>query len=324
MGEWRKRWKDSAAVGESRMTDCPVCAGGTREVFFFEADEIQDQLKQVFGERPNGALVPHGYSIRECDACSLVFADPMEPGSPDFYEWLSSFKKYHSGIRWEHKLLANRMREAGRPIRLLELGCGIGLFLALLTDAPNVSTVGIDNSRNSVEIARRSGIDARHMSVDEMIDKGERFDVVVLSHVLEHIPHPLETLLRIKDLLEPGGSIVFSLPFSPMSREYPRWDVMNLPPHHMSRWNSLALQCLAERLGMRLTCEVSKPKSALKRAMSQTWQTFVPPAARPSRPVRIGLTLSHPAAFVRVLRMHLAREKVNGRRAGDTALVTLS
>lgn len=268
--------------------------------------------------------MPQGYSIRECGTCALVFADPMVPGSPEFYEWLSSFDQYHAGVRWEHKLLARRLRETERPIRVLELGCGIGLFLKLLADAPNVSAVGIDNSHNSVEIARRNGIDARHMSLDEMIDKGERFDVVVLSHVLEHIPYPIETLKRIKALLEPGGSIVFSLPFSPMSREYPRWDVMNLPPHHLSRWSTSALKALADRLDMGLRYEVSKPKSALKRAMGQTWQTVVAPGAHPSRLARIALTLAHPASFVRVLRMHLGREKVNGRRAGDTALVTLS
>lgn len=69
---------------------------------------------------------------------------------------------------------------------------------------------------------RYSGFDDEHIvPIDYVIkdsyentfkDSGEKFDYVFLSHVLEHIPNPINFLLDISTILKPSGKICFLLP----------------------------------------------------------------------------------------------------------------
>lgn len=96
---------------------------------------------------------------------------------------------------------------AGRDA--LDVGCGSG-FLAARTASLGYRVVGVD-VYDSPE-ARRS-CDEFHVSNVEQtfdIDKGRRFDVVVLADVLEHVRNPESVLLRARQHLRPGGRLLAS------------------------------------------------------------------------------------------------------------------
>ncbi|MEK9672221.1 MAG: class I SAM-dependent methyltransferase [Rhodospirillaceae bacterium] len=287
------------------------------------ADEIRTGLAAVFAADPPAAAVPDDFDLCACRGCGLVYADPMTAGSAALYDWLTGFEKYHAHDRWEWDRLKDILRGEGRPIRLLELGAGRGDFLAELADLRTVAASGIDLSASSAAAARARGLDVRHAALEDILDgEAETYDAVVLSHVLEHVGDPLGLMAGVTRLLAPGGRVLFSVPYSPMSREYLHDDVMNLPPHHMTRWNALSLDGLARVTGMTLETRMPKAKRPWKRALKHTCD-IAAGEGRVRGLARLPVILANVGTFRRVLADHQNRERVGGQMAADTILVSL-
>lgn len=106
------------------------------------------------------------------------------------------------------------MRHLPRPLpgqRLLDLGCGSGAFLQLAAGA-GWDVVGVDFDVKAVDVARRGGLDIRVGGVEVLDPATERFDVITMSHVIEHVHRPLEVLQGCYELLHPGGLLWIETP----------------------------------------------------------------------------------------------------------------
>mgnify|MGYP003629586560 FL=1 len=303
---------------------CPVCSGPGAVVRRLDAAEIARGLAAVFGVSPPTGAVPGDYDIVRCADCALVYADPMRAGGGVLYDWLTSFPKYHAQGRWEWARIKDVLAAEARPLRLLELGAGQGDFLETLKDLPRVTAQGIDLSDSSVRKAQARGLDVRRESLEQVIvEAAGTYDAVVLSHVLEHVATPGALMGAVRNLLAPQGRILFSVPYSPMSREYLHDDVMNLPPHHMTRWNISALEGLARVTGLDLETWMPKAKAPWKRALKHTCDK-VRGEGRVRGLARLPVVLANWGEFRRILADHRNRERVSGQMAADTILVSLN
>jgi 2-polyprenyl-3-methyl-5-hydroxy-6-metoxy-1,4-benzoquinol methylase len=303
------------------MPLCPVCAGESRPTATYGAELIRLLLADEFGEKPPAHLTLPDYEMHECERCTLVFADPMRPGDVLFYEWVAGFPSYHAESRWEWSAV-HRVLEQKKSVQLLELGCGEGKFLASLADLKHVDAMGIDLSDASVARARALGLNARRAAINDILGGSERFDMIVMTHVLEHVERPLAVIESCKRLLHNGGEIMFSVPYSPTSREYVRLDVMNLPPHHLTRWNMASLRCLADVSKLKFSYGMRKPKPLLKRAIRHTLDAANAKDTK-GHLRRLAVVLSNPRLFTEAIRLHRTREKIEGRRAADEIVVRL-
>jgi 2-polyprenyl-3-methyl-5-hydroxy-6-metoxy-1,4-benzoquinol methylase len=95
--------------------------------------------------------------------------------------------------------------------KLLEIGCGSGGKLAHLKKF-GWDVEGVDFDSTAVEIARLRGLKIRLGELEEQTYSENRFDAVVSSHVLEHVPEPIGFLKECYRLLKPGGQLVFTTP----------------------------------------------------------------------------------------------------------------
>ncbi|HSV54430.1 MAG TPA: class I SAM-dependent methyltransferase [Burkholderiaceae bacterium] len=102
----------------------------------------------------------------------------------------------------------------GTACRILEIGCGEGLFAAALKRQRPVEIIGIEPFAEAArEAATR--IDQVHcVEIEQGLAKlhGEAFDCVVCNDVLEHLVDPWEVLRKLRALLRPGGTVVASIP----------------------------------------------------------------------------------------------------------------
>lgn len=107
-------------------------------------------------------------------------------------------------------------REAGAT-RVLDLGCGRGIFLQLLRDA-GIDGVGIDLSAGAVDMCLKRGLHALPGDALEILERfhasGEMFSGVFCSHLVEHLPGDAPPLLiqRGALVLSPGGLFVIVTP----------------------------------------------------------------------------------------------------------------
>ncbi|MEU9184479.1 class I SAM-dependent methyltransferase [Streptomyces sp. NPDC048484] len=97
------------------------------------------------------------------------------------------------------------------PVDVLDLGCGTG-SLSLLASEARHRVTGVDLSPRMVELARAklAGRDAAFLVGDAVAPPvGEqRFDVVLVRHVLWTLSDPGRVLRHWRGLLRPGGRFV--------------------------------------------------------------------------------------------------------------------
>jgi len=85
------------------------------------------------------------------------------------------------------------LERAGRPARILDIGCGAGdvllrLVAAARRDGFAVDGVGIDPDARAIAATRPAEhVRFREAFSRDLVDAGERFDIVVSNHVLHHL-----------------------------------------------------------------------------------------------------------------------------------------
>jgi 2-polyprenyl-6-hydroxyphenyl methylase/3-demethylubiquinone-9 3-methyltransferase len=114
--------------------------------------------------------------------------------------------------------VAGRQAPPGKPLRgltVLDVGCGGGLLAEPLTRL-GARVTGIDLVADALEVARRHAerqglaIDYRLESVEAAAARGARFDVVVASEVIEHVPDQQGFVHHLATLTAADGVICVS------------------------------------------------------------------------------------------------------------------
>lgn len=127
--------------------------------------------------------------------------------------------------------------------RLLDVGCGNGGFLMLARQA-GWQVEGVDFDAGAVRAARSRGLEVHHGGVDVLTGCGESFDVITLSHVIEHVHDPMTALRRLHALLKPGGILWLDTPnFASLGSRRFRMNWRGLePPRHLVLFNPRSMQ----------------------------------------------------------------------------------
>lgn len=94
---------------------------------------------------------------------------------------------------------------------LLDLGCGNGSFLRRAKEM-QWDAYGCEPDSRAVEVCRDEGLDVIEGDVFDEKLNGRQFDVVTVSHVIEHVPDIYHALSRIHSIVKPGGTVWFALP----------------------------------------------------------------------------------------------------------------
>jgi len=120
--------------------------------------------------------------------------------------------KYNLDKDQSFRALARHVRPPGR---LLDIGCGNGRLLYLAQRA-GWRVKGLELSANMAAFVREElGIDVvvgNFLDVTPEREDAWAYDVVVLRHVLEHLPDPLQAMDRISGFLKPGGHLLLEMP----------------------------------------------------------------------------------------------------------------
>lgn len=146
------------------------------------------------------------------------------------------------GKRAQLVALARNLPAARPGAALLDVGCGNGDFLDFAHRA-GWQVMGVEPDPLAVETARGRGLEVRPGGIEVLDGVRAAFDVITLSHVIEHVHEPLEMLRACYRLLKPGGFLWLETPNldSLGHRVYgPAWRALE-PPRHLVlfTWGSL-------------------------------------------------------------------------------------
>jgi SAM-dependent methyltransferase len=150
------------------------------------------------------------YRLVKCRACGLVRSDPIAPAellSQLYAESTCTYGAEIADLRFTYgRNLADLERYGARKGALLEIGCGSGFFLQEALRQGYQTVQGVEPSREAVQHAHS---EVRDQIVCGVMKPGlfttERFDVICLFQVFDHLPDPGALLDESLRLLRPGG-----------------------------------------------------------------------------------------------------------------------
>lgn len=164
--------------------------------------------------------------VYQCDECSLYFIN-----SPTDEEINSLYKnEYHNNIK--NKLFEtakSKMRYARSLSQfnfikqtidlknkdICEIGAFDGLLLSLFKKNNN-NVFGYEiNDDARVYAQKKYNIDLK----ENFLESKSKYDIIILSHVIEHFKEPKDILIKIKSMLKKEGFIYIEVPNSPMPEE---------------------------------------------------------------------------------------------------------
>ncbi|MBI2272005.1 MAG: methyltransferase domain-containing protein [Bacteroidetes bacterium] len=239
------------------LKTCPICNSAEYTEFLTCTDYTQSKKE---------------FTIVQCKSCGFKFTNPR----PDTTEIGSYYKSeeyishsdttkglinrlYHLVRKYTlAKKLQLVVRLCGSPSAkdqksLLDIGCGTGAFLKICNDA-GFKCIGIEPDVDARKLAINNyKLDVRSESELNTLQI-ESFDIITMWHVLEHVHDLNGRIIKIKDLLKPGGWAIIAVPncnsldAKHYGKEWAAYDV----PRHLYHFTPKDINELFKKYGMKV------------------------------------------------------------------------
>jgi 2-polyprenyl-6-hydroxyphenyl methylase / 3-demethylubiquinone-9 3-methyltransferase len=225
----------------------------------------------------------HGtYGVDRCDRCRTLFVNPVpNPAAlADYYNngacnlALADLmrRRFRAGTDY---ILDDRVatvlgyaRASAAPVlRVLELGCNSGAFLAklkyfLARELPDrrVELVGSDVDRNAIEHSVDPSLELICGDAAELVRREDRqFDLILHYELIEHLADPFGFMQDLHRLLAPGGFMIFTTPnaagLEMAASPYNSYRLLAhgiFPPMHLNAFTTQTLPHFVLRAGFKL------------------------------------------------------------------------
>lgn len=226
---------------------CPLCDGGDALVLgVLQADALRRQWAQQHGVRI-GKSVFDEIRLLECAQCRLKYFWPRWIGDEGLYEQLGRQAWYYMVEKEEYEIARPVLERAHK---VLEIGAGRG---ALARKVRIPQYVGLELNTLAVREAQEAGLDVRNVEIGELAKHGDIcFDCVCMFQLLEHVGDVKEFLGDCVNCLQRDGALIVGVPNDGSFVGAEANNVLNMPPHHATRWNEYALRWIGKQYALRV------------------------------------------------------------------------
>ena len=232
-----KTWSSPEREEERVPVPCPLCGGSE-----FVPHYAYSESNPLFcPETVPGSDVPElvFYSYVRCVHCGLVQINPQpveeavflrydKNHGSDYLEYEKANEKSFLELQelalkdagfydLEHKLLSEKVKrslslesENSFPL-LLDIGCATGALLTVLKNK-GWTVRGVEISGPQAAYCRKQGLEVSTLPLEENHFPGGTFDVVLASHVIEHLNKPFGFVEEVQRILKPGGHFFVTTP----------------------------------------------------------------------------------------------------------------
>lgn len=189
-----------------------TCPCGNKETF---TRVLSGRHKHKVSNKPKQKI---RFSIQECQTCSLAQTIPKpyeDSFTSDCYQEVSDLEcrlSRISKIRGYANAALNQIQKYKDKGKLLDLGCSIGVLVSE-AEQRGYTAVGIEANQLAVSKGRELfNVQILTEDIYTTSLKAASLDVIMLTHVLEHIESPTRLLKQLKHLLKEDGILYISVP----------------------------------------------------------------------------------------------------------------
>jgi 2-polyprenyl-3-methyl-5-hydroxy-6-metoxy-1,4-benzoquinol methylase len=290
---------DPAAEAEIAVPDAPIRVTACRRCFLcgMRGAEIYAGVSDwLFG-------VSGDWRFRACSDCGTAWLDP-QPAEQDIPKLYAKY--YTHNVAPSHTTFENLRREIASSVlsdlgyrvkaakkllplllskvppihranaldvfglaasdegRLLDVGCGDGLFIGRMRSLGWTAS-GVDPDPSAVAFGRSHGLEIFCGTIDDVPGES-RYDVITLSHVIEHVADPVDLLRKCAQRLELGGRLLITTPNveSLGHRWFKRYWRGFEVPRHLKLLSARSLRECVSRAGLRVRFLSSETRMAVR------------------------------------------------------------
>jgi 2-polyprenyl-3-methyl-5-hydroxy-6-metoxy-1,4-benzoquinol methylase len=205
------------------------------------------------------------FTIQQCNACYFLFTNPRPPEDEiGAYYQSQDYISHHDDAKDLMSKIYTYVRDytIGQKVKminglsakkgsLLDIGCGTGNFVnAMKIDGWQISGTEPDSGARDVAAKRVGANIFEHIQTSELQD--QKFDVITMWHVLEHVHRLNETLDWLSNHLADNGTIIIAVP-NPQSfdaTQYGRFWAAYDVPRHLYHFTKGTMKQLVEKHNM--------------------------------------------------------------------------
>jgi len=239
---------NEASVSKQRVNrfECCLCRG--------------DDIKPV--------CVKLGVHYVKCLQCGLVRQHPY-PSTEEINKYYENYKSLKSSqseylsdngqcvFRRDKTLTFMDLglpKDCFKDKRVLDVGCATGDFVEMISGVGAKTVLGIDLSAECISEAQARGLPCQLASYTDI---SEKFDVITMFHVIEHIIQPQDFIEHSFKLLSPGGMLLVETPVIGLISEAfgADWRYF-MPTEHLNLFTADCLIRLCNLHGFSLTAQV--------------------------------------------------------------------
>ena len=238
---------DTPVAGLTSVPTCPLCRQ-SRIAIHARARDIEYQT------------LDRWFDFYRCTHCQVLFIEPMladhldQIYPPNYYSFVNAPKTVAARVKeWIDLRTFQRALKsvAGDSLSALDVGGGTGWLLDIVKRAdPRVTkTCVIDIDPQAEATARSAGHDYFRGRIEEFPEQ-QKFDVIFMLNLIEHVADPRAVLKKARHLLTPQGQLFIKTPnFEAMDASVFRnqsWGGYHTPRHFVLFTRDSFVQLCAE------------------------------------------------------------------------------
>jgi SAM-dependent methyltransferase len=240
-----------------------------------------------------------------CPECGYLVFDPLPTNDElgtyygsQYWELGGSFEEARQSyeIGGSYKDAAGEIAQIwsdlgiqGQQLRAHEIGCGYGVAVKFMREA-GIEATGSDLSTSAIEIARKLGnphTEAQPLTQYLAGRPNDKINLFYMSHSLEHMPQPSETVDEVFDHLDPGGVFFIRVPngmhLTSRFRSFYEYTWLQFPDH-IHYFTPKSAICLLEAAGfeiVKITTRLREehPQMMMSATIGRTWHDLPDPSS---------------------------------------------
>lgn len=203
------------------------------------------------------------FGFSECDVCSAVFLSKRIEESEISLAYADNYEPYSDKASllkelfwWWRDGREARYIKSHKPDAkcLLEIGSSWGRYLLSMKEKLGLEVVGIEIGEEAAKVGQaKYGLDIRFGVLDSQNFSDDKFDVVVMNHVLEHLYCPKQTLVKVFNMMVSRGLLLIKTPNTEslerriFGRHWGPYDV----PRHISLFSEKTMKAVLTDCGFK-------------------------------------------------------------------------